>query len=98
MSAHRTLALDAAFARVRQQQIEYPREVLGLPEFAEQMMAPVREGAPVVSYASVKCQVRRSHPSESRGTRPRRLAAKDPTHGETTRRSPRLAAAMLPRG
>jgi len=42
VSAHRTLTMDAAFARVREQRIEYPREVLALPEFAEQMMAPVR--------------------------------------------------------
>jgi hypothetical protein len=42
VSAHRTMTLDAMYARVRERRIEYPREVLALPEFAEQMMAPVR--------------------------------------------------------
>ncbi len=42
VSAHRTLTMDAAFARVRERRIEYPREVLALPEFADQVMAPVR--------------------------------------------------------
>jgi hypothetical protein len=42
VSAHRTLTLDATFARVRERRIEYPREVLALPEFAEHMMAPIR--------------------------------------------------------
>ena len=42
VSAHRTITLDGLFAEVRERRIEYPREVLHLPEFGEQMMAPVR--------------------------------------------------------
>ena len=42
VSAHRTLTLDATFARVRERRIEYPCEVMAIPEFAEHMMAPVR--------------------------------------------------------
>jgi hypothetical protein len=42
VSAHRTLTLDATFARVKERRIEYPREVMAIPEFAEQMMASVR--------------------------------------------------------
>ncbi len=42
VNAHRTLTLDATFARIRERGIEYPREVLHLPEFAQQLMAPVR--------------------------------------------------------
>ena len=42
VSAHRTITLDGLFAEIRERRIEYPREVLHLPEFSEQMMAPVR--------------------------------------------------------
>lgn len=56
VSAHRTLTLDATFARIHERRIEYPREVLDIPEFAEQLMAPVRvieddsRGNPVARY------------------------------------------------
>jgi phage terminase large subunit GpA len=42
VAAHRTLTMDAAFARIRERRIEYPREVLSVPEFVEHMTAPVR--------------------------------------------------------
>lgn len=42
VSAHRTLTLDAMYAAVWERRVEYPREVLAIPEFAEQMIAPVR--------------------------------------------------------
>lgn len=54
--AHRTMTLDATFARIRERRIELPREALDLPEYAEQMMAPVRivekdgRGNPVARY------------------------------------------------
>lgn len=56
VNAHRTLTLDAMYATIRERRIEYPREVLALPEFAEQMIAPVRviekdaRGNPVARY------------------------------------------------
>lgn len=42
VQAHRTITLDALFAEVRERRTEYPREVMSLPEFVPQMMAPVR--------------------------------------------------------
>jgi hypothetical protein len=56
VSAHRTLTLDAAFARIRERRIELPREVMDVPEYAEQIMAPVRviekdaRGNPIAKY------------------------------------------------
>lgn len=42
VNAHRTLTLDAMFGSIRERRVEYPREVMHVPEFAEQLMAPVR--------------------------------------------------------
>ena len=42
VSAHRTLTLDATFARVRERRVEYPRGALAIPGFAEQLMASIR--------------------------------------------------------
>jgi hypothetical protein len=42
VSAHRTLTLDALYASIRERRQELPREVLAIPEFAEQLRAPVR--------------------------------------------------------
>ncbi len=56
VTAHRTFVLDAMFARIRERRIDYPREIAAVPEFAEQMMAPVRvlekaaNGNPVARY------------------------------------------------
>ncbi len=56
VSAHRTITLDGMFAELRERRVELPREVLALPEFAEQMMAPIRviekdtRGNPVARY------------------------------------------------
>lgn len=56
VSAHRTITLDGLFAQIRERRIEYPREVLHLPEFSEQLMTPVRvlekdaRGNPVAKY------------------------------------------------
>lgn len=42
VDAHRTLTLDAMFAEVRERKVEFPRDVMAIPGFAQQMMAPVR--------------------------------------------------------
>ncbi len=42
IQANRTLTLDQTLARIRERRVEYPREVFAIPEFAEQLMAPVR--------------------------------------------------------
>ena len=42
VSAHRTLLLDAVAARIRERRIEYPRELLAIAGFAEQITAPIR--------------------------------------------------------
>jgi len=56
VQAHRTLTLDGTFARIHERRIEYPREVMAIPGFSEQLMAPVRvietgsNGNPVARY------------------------------------------------
>ncbi len=42
VSAHRTLTLDATFARIRERALELPREVMAIAGYVEQMTAPVR--------------------------------------------------------